>query len=259
MMRAGHKKHNGHASPLKSALLNTSLRLITGMSLWIAGTSLAAASDFMFDLDNTGTTPVSVQVTIHQLTPDTLRFTVNQNDPNSYGDLRYLFLQVNEDEIDLFDLDFSFVSAVHNETGNFFTPDFGITAGFNSVGMSDSKYYDIAFEFGLSGTGQIKDKDKKKRKRKKKPPKKTGLSDDIRSFTFDITNTAGSLNQMSFLATDTQYFMAARVTSSWDGVDRGGSSKLECCGTTTVAAPESTLSMLALAFGGLLWRRKTSS
>lgn len=253
MTRADTINLKGHASPRKSALLNTSLHLITGASLWVTGTSLAAASDFMFDLDNTGTTPISVQVTVHQQATDTLRFTINQNDANAYGDLRYLFLQVNEDEINLSDLSFSFVSAIHNDTGNVFSPDFGVETGWNSVDVGDFKNYDIAFEFGLSGIGQIKDK--RKRKHKKKP----GLSDDIRSITFDITNTVGSLNQMNFLATDTQYFMAARVTSSWDGVNREGSSKLECCGTTTVAAPESTMGLLALAFGGLLWRRKTSS
>ena len=247
MIRAGQKNH----------ILRTGLRLITGITLWTTATPLALASDFIFDLDNTGTTPISVQVTVHQQATNTLRFTIDQNDPDAYGDLRYLFLQVNETSVNLSDLNFSFVSAVHNDTGNIFSPNFGVETGLNSVNIGGFKNYDIALKFGRSGIGT--GGKKKKGKRKKKSKSKYGLSDDIRSITFDIINTVGSLNQMSFLATDTQYFMAARVTSSWDGINREGSSKLNCCGTTTVAAPESTMGLLVLALGGLLWRRKFSS
>ena len=213
---------------------------------FIALNSLSArASDFEFDLTPFTGNPASVTVGVHQQSADTLRFTVEQNDLSMFGDLRGLFFHVNESIIDPTDLTFSFVAAVENITGNAITPTFTSAVGLNSivsVVSGDNKTtpkdnFDVGFEFGSPGIG--------------------GSDNDVRSVIFDITK-IGGLDSMTFMPVNMEYFMTARLTSVWNGVDREGSSKLGCC-TTTVPEPDSTLGLLVLALGGFLWRRKKLS
>jgi len=197
----------------------------------------ALASDFVFDLTNVGSTPASVQVTVHQQNAQTLRFTVDQNDPNKYGDLRGLLFHINEPIISLNDLNFTFVSAVQNMTNASFTPTMTPDLSLNSGNFDGLKNYDVLVEFGTNGIGR---------------------GDDIARVTFDVASIGGHLDLNSFLPVNMKNFMAARVTSSYDGKDREGSSKLVCCGETDVPEP-SAMGLLALAFGafgGLLWRRR---
>jgi len=210
-----------------------------GLCAWAITGLSAAAADFVFDLTPFTGDPAAAQVTVHQQSFDTLRFTVDQPDLTKFGDLRGLFFHVNESIIDPTDLNFSFVSAAENITGNAITPSFTAAVGLNSivsVGSGDNKttpidHFDVGFEFGSPGIG----------------------TDDVRSVVFDITK-VGGLDQMTFMPINMADFMTVRLTSVFDGNNREGSSKLSCC-TTTVPAPHMS-GMLALAFGVLLWRRR---
>jgi len=213
-----------------------------GLCAWAMASLGASAADFVFDLTPFTGDPAAVQVTVHQQSLDTLRFTVDQPDLTKFGDLRGLFFHVNESIIGPTDLSFSFVSAVENITGNAITPTFTSEVDFNnvvSVGGGDNKttpidHFDVGFEFGSSGIA----------------------TDDVRSVVFDITK-VGGLDQMTFMPINMPNFMTARLTSVWDGNNREGSSKLSCC-TTTVPEPEMA-GLLAIAFGVLLWRRRFSA
>ncbi|WP_417624573.1 PEP-CTERM sorting domain-containing protein [Paremcibacter congregatus] len=226
---------------IKNAIPRKALSFCAAGLLFGASSLSATAGDFVFDMVNTGSTPIDVQVTVSQWDNETIRFTLDQNNPNAFGDLRGLLFHVNENVINLNDLDISFVSAVQNMTGDAKTFDITPTFNLNGSSMNGLSNYDIAVEFGHNGIGG---------------------GDDIKSITFDLATTAigGSLDLDTFFPANMEQFMAVRATSAFDGNDREGSSKLttNCCGTT-VPEPSSMAGLMVLAFGGLLWRRKFSA
>lgn len=215
--------------------------------LWAASSMSASAVDFVFDLTRFSDDQdiAFVTVTVHQQTPDTLRFFVDQPDPDIFGDLRGLFFHINEIIIDPADLVFGNFMAYSNAAGNpLLTPDPNFLVDFDlnnidSVNISGNSNrinpipsLDIGIEFGTGGADP----------------------DDIHHVSFDISR-VGGLNMFTFMPINMEHFMAARVMSIRPN---GGSSKLSCCGTT-VAEPSSSMGLLAFAFGGLLWRRRLSS
>ncbi|PCI50533.1 MAG: hypothetical protein COB49_03520 [Alphaproteobacteria bacterium] len=201
----------------------------------------ASAVDFTFDMTNVGTQNVSVQVNVLQLGND-LRFTVDQSDTDiSFADLQGVLFHINEAIIDIADLDFTFVSAVENITGNAITPPITPDVSLNTGNFQGLKDYDVLVQFGSMGIGNN--------------------GDDIKSIMFDVSLLSGGfLDLFTFMPVNMDKFMAVRFTSVWSQSDptRQGSGKGECCGTT-IPEPSSTMGLLAFAVGGLLWRRRLTS
>lgn len=209
------------------------------LCVWAAGSMNASASDFVFDLENVGAVPLSVQVTLHQQDSDTLRITVDQDDSTNYADLTAFLFHIDESLIDPTNLTFTFFSAIENITGNAITPTLVSSAGLNNQNFQGLNGYDVALQFGQQGIG--------------------GNKGDIKSITFDITTSIiGGLDLMTFMPFHMDLFMAVRATSAYNNQDREGSSKLTCCGVT-VPAPSSSMGLFALAMGGLLWRKRRTS
>ncbi len=227
--------------------------------LWAVSSMSASAVDFVFDLTRFSEDQdiAFVQVTVQQwdtatdmesdILTDTLKFTVDQPDPDIFGDLRGLFFHINESIIDPEDLVFDAESfmAYSNADGNpLLTPDpnFLVESSLNdidSVNVSGNSNtikpipsLDIGIEFGTSGASP----------------------DDIHHVSFEVSK-AGGLDLFTFFPVHMEHFMAARIMSLQPN---GGSSKLSCCGTS-VPEPSSTMGLFAFAFGGLLWRRRLAS
>ncbi len=210
---------------------------------WMSGSMNASAVDFTFDMNNVGSETATIQITVEQ-NGDDLRFTVDQLDTDvSFADLRGVLFHINDSLVDVNDLDFTFVAATENITGNDITatlsPDITPVFALDDVDFSGFKNYDVLVEFGTPGE----------------------VPDDIGSIVFDISSISGGfLNLFTFMPVNMEEFLAVRYTSVWseDDPNREGSGKGICCGTT-VAEPSSTLGFLAFAMGGLLWRRRLAS
>ena len=213
------------------------------LSAWAVSNVSASADDLIFDLDPFTGDPADVSVTVHQQDIDTLRFTATLVTPD-VGDLRGIFFHINEALYAPGDLTFEYVSSIDGLVNDpSFLAEFDIN-NIDNVGGGDNKVtpmgdFDIGFEFGESGVGDDG----------------FGGSDWVRSITFDISAISGTLDLYGFMPIHMQNFIAARVMS----LPNGGSSKLTCCGTTTVPEPSSTMGLLAFALGGLLWRRRKAA
>lgn len=244
---------------ITSPIIVKFLTIGLAIAAWTTSNISAHASDFVFDLTQFTGNPAHVQVIVSDNGNGSLHFNVAQTDstynspPTDEGDLRGLFFHVNENLIAPEDLTFSnFIAWGYDNNGifqnnlgvdlidpdNIYTGNVGQYNEVSSGGPQNNvnpKTFDIGLQFGTPGDN---------------PESILGVS-------FDVT-IIGGLNQMTFMPTNMEDFIGARVTSLSELNGLPGSSKLSCCGTT-VPEPSSTMGLLAFAFGGLLWRRRIAA